>query len=191
MRFSEGRGVPSTRRPTGMSSRRAKAYRYARHARKGQGVKKDLEVARKFYVAAAGKGPTHNLAVLYAEGIDGKPDSAATPHNGSARPPSMALPTASTIWACWPRAASAWIATLPYPTNGSRWRQPRATRTLAASATRSRRNWMARHCGAEQAVKSYNAAQAQWRRSRSPHRRGGWDRTLSSPGKALRGRPAS
>jgi localization factor PodJL len=47
---------------------------------KGQGVKKDLESARKLYVAAAGKGHAkamHNLAVLYAEGIDGKPDYAS------------------------------------------------------------------------------------------------------------------
>ena len=44
---------------------------------KGQGVKKNLETARKLYVAAANKGNAkamHNLAVLYAEGIDGKPD---------------------------------------------------------------------------------------------------------------------
>jgi localization factor PodJL len=46
---------------------------------KGQGVKKDLVQARKLYLAAAGKGngkAMHNLAVLYAEGIDGKPDYA-------------------------------------------------------------------------------------------------------------------
>jgi localization factor PodJL len=46
---------------------------------KGQGVKKDLNSARKLYLAAAAKGNAkamHNLAVLYAEGIDGKPDYA-------------------------------------------------------------------------------------------------------------------
>ena len=40
-------------------------------------MKKDLQAARRLYLAAAGKGHAkamHNLAVLYAEGIDGKPD---------------------------------------------------------------------------------------------------------------------
>ena len=40
-------------------------------------MKKDLEAARRLYLAAADKGNAkamHNLAVLYAEGIDGKPD---------------------------------------------------------------------------------------------------------------------
>jgi len=40
-------------------------------------VKKDLEKARQFYLTGADKGNAkaiHNLAVLYAEGIDGKPD---------------------------------------------------------------------------------------------------------------------
>jgi localization factor PodJL len=44
---------------------------------KGFGVKKDLEAARRLYLAAADAGNAkamHNLAVLYAEGIDGKPD---------------------------------------------------------------------------------------------------------------------
>jgi localization factor PodJL len=44
---------------------------------KGQGVKKDLVAAQKLYIAAAGKGHAkamHNLAVLYAEGAEGKPD---------------------------------------------------------------------------------------------------------------------
>jgi localization factor PodJL len=44
---------------------------------KGTGVKKDINRARKLYLAAAGKGHAkamHNLAVLYAEGVDGKPD---------------------------------------------------------------------------------------------------------------------
>ena len=44
---------------------------------KGLGAKKDLIVARRYYIAAAEKGHAksmHNLAVLYAEGIDGKPD---------------------------------------------------------------------------------------------------------------------
>ena len=41
---------------------------------KGIGVKKDLAAARDLYLAAAGKGngkAMHNLAVLYAEGVDG------------------------------------------------------------------------------------------------------------------------
>jgi localization factor PodJL len=44
---------------------------------KGQGVRKDSEMARRLYAEAAEKGHAkamHNLAVLYAEGIDGKPD---------------------------------------------------------------------------------------------------------------------
>jgi localization factor PodJL len=44
---------------------------------KGLGVKKDLAQARHYYAAAAEKGNAkamHNLAVLYAEGIEGKPD---------------------------------------------------------------------------------------------------------------------
>ena len=46
---------------------------------KGLGVKKDLARARRLYLAAAEQGNAkamHNLAVLYAEGIDGKPDYA-------------------------------------------------------------------------------------------------------------------
>jgi localization factor PodJL len=52
-------------------------FRYASLLEKGQGVKKDLGQARRLYLAAASKGngkAMHNLAVLYAEGIDGKPD---------------------------------------------------------------------------------------------------------------------
>lgn len=44
---------------------------------KGQGVEKDLALARTHYLAAAEKGNAkamHNLAVLYAEGIDGRRD---------------------------------------------------------------------------------------------------------------------
>ena len=44
---------------------------------KGLGVDKSLELARRFYGSAgeAGNGKAlHNLAVLYVEGIDGKPD---------------------------------------------------------------------------------------------------------------------
>ncbi len=44
---------------------------------KGQGVEKDLTLARTHYQAAAEKGNAkamHNLAVLYAEGIDGRRD---------------------------------------------------------------------------------------------------------------------
>jgi localization factor PodJL len=40
-------------------------------------VKKNLETARRYYMAAGEAGHAkalHNLAVLYAEGIDGKPD---------------------------------------------------------------------------------------------------------------------
>jgi localization factor PodJL len=44
---------------------------------KGMGVRKNLDSARRLYLAAAEAGNAkamHNLAVLYAEGIDGKPD---------------------------------------------------------------------------------------------------------------------
>jgi localization factor PodJL len=40
-------------------------------------VKKDLERARRLYASAAAQGHAkamHNLAVLYAEGVEGKPD---------------------------------------------------------------------------------------------------------------------
>jgi len=43
-------------------------------------VKKDSAEARRLYVAAADKGHAkamHNLAVLYAAGLDGRPDYAA------------------------------------------------------------------------------------------------------------------
>ena len=46
---------------------------------KGVGLKKDLQEARRLYLAAADKGNAkamHNLAVLYSEGIDGKPEYA-------------------------------------------------------------------------------------------------------------------
>jgi localization factor PodJL len=46
-------------------------------------VKKDLVAARDLYLAAAGKGngkAMHNLAVLYAEGIDGPADYANAAH---------------------------------------------------------------------------------------------------------------
>ena len=54
-------------------------FRYASMLEKGHGVKKDLAQARRFYLAAATQGNAkamHNLAVLYAEGIDGRPDYA-------------------------------------------------------------------------------------------------------------------
>ena len=41
------------------------------------GVRKNLDTARRLYLAAAEAGHAkamHNLAVLYAEGVDGKPD---------------------------------------------------------------------------------------------------------------------
>ena len=52
-------------------------FRLAGIHEKGEGVKKDINTARKLYLAAAEKGHAkamHNLAVLYAEGVDGKPD---------------------------------------------------------------------------------------------------------------------
>ena len=52
-------------------------FRLAGIHEKGEGIKKDINAARKLYLAAAEKGHAkamHNLAVLYAEGVDGKPD---------------------------------------------------------------------------------------------------------------------
>jgi localization factor PodJL len=52
-------------------------FRLASLNEKGEGMKKDVQAARRLYLAAASKGHAkamHNLAVLYAEGIDGKPD---------------------------------------------------------------------------------------------------------------------
>jgi localization factor PodJL len=46
---------------------------------KGDGIARDLQEARRLYLAAAEKGHAkamHNLAVLYANGVDGKPDYA-------------------------------------------------------------------------------------------------------------------
>jgi localization factor PodJL len=54
-------------------------FRLAGIHEKGEGVRKDLQTARRLYQAAAERGHAkamHNLAVLYAEGIDGKPDYA-------------------------------------------------------------------------------------------------------------------
>ena len=45
--------------------------------KKGLGVKKNLDIARRLYIQAGEAGNAkalHNLAVLYAEGMDGKPD---------------------------------------------------------------------------------------------------------------------
>src|SRR3954469_711094 len=84
MRYSEGRGVPTTLElavqwfdhaaDKGLAPA---LYRLGSLYEKDQGVKKDIEKARQFYIAGADKGnakAVHNLAVLYAEGIDGKPD---------------------------------------------------------------------------------------------------------------------
>jgi localization factor PodJL len=52
-------------------------FRLASLYEKGEGLKKDLQAARRLYVGAADKGHAkamHNLAVLHAEGVDGKPD---------------------------------------------------------------------------------------------------------------------
>jgi localization factor PodJL len=53
-------------------------FRLGSHYEKGLGVKKDIEAARRLYLAAAKAGNAkamHNLAVLYAEGAIGrKPD---------------------------------------------------------------------------------------------------------------------
>ena len=116
-------------------------FRLAGLNEKGEGVKKDIQAARKLYLAAAEKGHAkamHNLAVLYAEGVDGKPDYkiAAQWFRKAAR---MASPTASTISRSSTPAASASSRTSPNPTTGSRWPPPRATRTPPRSATRWRR----------------------------------------------------
>ena len=107
---------------------------------KGLGVKKDLEIARRLYLAAAQAGNAkamHNLAVLYAEGIDGKPDYRARPRAGSARPPTTASPTASTISASFMPAASAWRRTSRNPTSGSRWPRREGDQDAAKQARRA------------------------------------------------------
>jgi localization factor PodJL len=53
------------------------AYRLGSLYEKGQGLARDVQMARRYYALAAEAGnikAMHNLAVLYAEGIDGKPD---------------------------------------------------------------------------------------------------------------------
>ena len=79
------------RRRAGSSARPPRAWSRRNSAtpassKRAWGVKKDLEAARRLYLAAAAKGNAkamHNLAVLYAEGLDGKPDY-ETAANGSA-----------------------------------------------------------------------------------------------------------
>jgi localization factor PodJL len=84
-RYAEGRGVPQNVADAVLWLQRAAdagfapaQFRLASLNEKGDGgLKKDLQTARRLYLAAAGKGHAkamHNLAVLYAEGIDGKPD---------------------------------------------------------------------------------------------------------------------
>ncbi len=84
MRFAEGRGVlPNNEEAAYWLQRAAKQglapaqFRLGGLYEKGLGVKKDLATARDLYLAAAEKGngkAMHNLAVLYAEGVDGPPD---------------------------------------------------------------------------------------------------------------------
>ena len=55
-------------------------YRLGSHYERGVGVDKDARKAREWYQRAAEAGNVramHNLAVLSAEGVDGKPDYAA------------------------------------------------------------------------------------------------------------------
>ena len=87
-------------------------FRLAGLHEKGVGVR-GPRCGAPLYLAAGEAGHAkalHNLAVLYAEGIDGKPDylSAA---NGSARRPITASPTASTTSEFSAPAASGWSRT--------------------------------------------------------------------------------
>lgn len=84
IRHLEGRGVPmSTAEAARWLERAAKGgiapaqFRLGSLYEKGEGVKRDIEIARGLYIAAANKGNAramHNLAVLYAEGVSGRPD---------------------------------------------------------------------------------------------------------------------
>jgi localization factor PodJL len=85
LRYAEGqRGVPlNLAEAADWFDRAAKQglpiaqFRLGGFYEKGFGVKRDLDAARRLYLAAAEAGNAkamHNLAVLYAEGIDGKPD---------------------------------------------------------------------------------------------------------------------
>ena len=83
-RYADGRGVPqdaAESRGLARTRRQARAGTGAvpprRALRKGLGVTKNLDNARHLYTVAGEAGNAkalHNLAVLYAEGIDGKPD---------------------------------------------------------------------------------------------------------------------
>ena len=95
-RFSDGRGIPinpEAARQCGSSVPREAGlapaiFRLGGIYEKGIGVKKDLNRARELYTAAAERGSAkamHNLAVLYADGPDGKPDYAAAIPSGSCK----------------------------------------------------------------------------------------------------------
>ena len=133
-------GRPGTCRP--MVQRRhpqacAAQYRLGSLFEKGQGVKKDLNKARTLYLQAADQGNAkaiHNLAVLYAEGIDGKPDY-QNAGQWFRKAATRGVATANITSGSSMRAESASIRTLPNPTNGSRSRRRRATRTRPRSGT--------------------------------------------------------
>mgnify|MGYP003694054097 CR=1 FL=1 len=103
-------------------------------------MKKDVDIARRYYLQAAERGNAkamHNLAVLDADGGGKGAELQERVATGSARPPTAASPTASSTSASSMPAASASNRTSPNPSNGSASRRPRATRTPAASATTS------------------------------------------------------
>ena len=118
---------------------RAGEFRLGTMYEKGLDGKKDIQAARRYYVLAAERGNAkamHNLAVLDADGGGKGPDykSAAA---GSARRPTTASPTASTISASSMPAASASNRTSPSRSNGSASRRRRAIPKRPASATTS------------------------------------------------------
>src|SRR5262249_36207380 len=87
MRFAQGRNTtPHLARVAACLTRAARGglapaqFRLGSMYEKGVGVKKAPAEARRLYVAAADKGHAkamHNVAVLYAAGLDGRPDYAA------------------------------------------------------------------------------------------------------------------
>ena len=181
MRFAEGHGVPANLEEAARWYERASQlkglapaqFRYASLLEKGQGVRKDLAQARRLYLSAAIKGngkAMHNLAVLYAEGIDGNRIT-TPPCNGSARPRSAVSPTANIISASCARADS-----------GTAKSYPEAYKWFALSAAQGdkesarKRDDLAAHmdaaalAGAEAEVKNFVAEPQRNRRMSYPSR---------------------
>ena len=112
-----------------------------RRIREGHRRHRDLVAARTWYLRAAERGNAkamHNLGVLLADGAGAQARLCRARRTGSARPPSSACATASTTSPSSRRAASA-LPQRPRRVLGlvRPRRRRRATRTPAASATKS------------------------------------------------------